>query len=46
MGVKTGYGCRDCGAHEQPDRLADDLGEALDFILEASPVEAGEGVRT
>jgi mannose-1-phosphate guanylyltransferase / phosphomannomutase len=45
IGVKTGHGCRDCGASEQPDRLADDLGEAVEFILAASAVEAAEGVR-
>jgi mannose-1-phosphate guanylyltransferase / phosphomannomutase len=45
IGVKTGHGCRDCGASEQPDRLADDLGEAVDFILAVDAVEPPEGVR-
>lgn len=44
IGVKTGHGCRDCGASEQPDRLAEDLGEAVEFILAASAVEGAEGV--
>lgn len=46
MGMKTGHVCRDYGGHEQPDWLAYDPGEALDFIPEANPVEASEGVRT
>jgi mannose-1-phosphate guanylyltransferase / phosphomannomutase len=45
IGVKTGHGCRDCGASEQPDRLADDLGDAVDFILAAAVVEPAKGVR-
>ena len=45
IGVKTGHGCRDCGASEWPDQLADDLGEAVDFILAAAAVEPAEGVR-
>jgi histidinol phosphatase-like enzyme len=43
--VKTAHGCRDCGASEQPDGLADDLGEAVDFIRAAAAVEPSEGVR-
>ena len=44
IGVKTGHGCRDCRACEQPDQLTDDLGEAVDFILGAAAVEPAEGM--
>lgn len=33
IGVRTGHGCRDCGAGELPDRLAADLREAVDIVL-------------
>jgi mannose-1-phosphate guanylyltransferase/phosphomannomutase len=33
IGVKTGHGCRDCDALELPDRLVEDLREAVDIIL-------------
>jgi mannose-1-phosphate guanylyltransferase/phosphomannomutase len=33
IGVKTGHGCRDCGAPDSPDWLVDDLGRAVDVIL-------------
>jgi mannose-1-phosphate guanylyltransferase/phosphomannomutase len=36
IGVKTGNGCRDCGAHDSPDRLVEDLGEAVEIILASS----------
>jgi histidinol-phosphate phosphatase family protein len=33
IGVRTGMGCRDCGALEAPDYLVQDLYEAADIIL-------------
>ena len=33
IGVRTGDGCRDCDALEQPDQLADDLSEAVSIVL-------------
>jgi mannose-1-phosphate guanylyltransferase / phosphomannomutase len=33
IGVKTGYGCRDCGGLESPDWLVEDLAAAVDIIL-------------
>ena len=33
IGVKTGHGCRDCDALDSPDRLVEDLREAVDIIL-------------
>jgi histidinol-phosphate phosphatase family protein len=33
IGVRTGHGCRDCGALEAPDHLVQDLNEAVDIIL-------------
>ena len=36
IGVKTGQGCGDCDALESPDRLVEDLGEAVDMILAPS----------
>ena len=38
IGVKTGHGCRDCDALESPDRLVEDLREAVDIILASSGV--------
>jgi FMN phosphatase YigB (HAD superfamily) len=38
IGVKTGNGCRDCDAFESPDRLVEDLREAVDVILASSNV--------
>jgi uncharacterized protein (DUF983 family) len=31
--VRTGQGCRDCGADAMPDRIAADLPAAVDIIL-------------
>jgi histidinol-phosphate phosphatase family protein len=36
IGVKTGHGCRDCDALVSPDRLVEDLREAVDIILASS----------
>jgi mannose-1-phosphate guanylyltransferase/phosphomannomutase len=33
IGVRTGNGCRDCGALDAPDHLVQDLYEAVDIIL-------------
>ncbi len=33
IGVRTGQGCRDCGADAMPDRIAADLPAAVDIIL-------------
>jgi mannose-1-phosphate guanylyltransferase / phosphomannomutase len=38
IGVKTGRGCLDCDALEAPDRLAEDLPEAVDIILASDGV--------
>jgi mannose-1-phosphate guanylyltransferase/phosphomannomutase len=43
IGVKTGHGCRDCDALEAPDRLVEDLREAVEIILASnSPVSLRE----
>jgi hypothetical protein len=36
IGVKTGNGCRDCGVLDSPDRLVEDLWEAVEIILASS----------
>ena len=33
IGVRTGHGCKDCDTLQQPDRLAEDLQEAVEIIL-------------
>jgi histidinol-phosphate phosphatase family protein len=38
IGVKTGHGCRDCDALASPDRLVNDLREAVDIILTSNGV--------
>ncbi len=40
IGVKTGHGCRDCDELEPPDRLVEDLGEAVDIILSSKKIVA------
>jgi histidinol-phosphate phosphatase family protein len=40
IGVKTGRGCLDCDSLEAPDRLAEDLPEAVDIILASDGVVA------
>jgi len=45
IGVKTGHGCRDCDALESPDRLVEDLREAVDIILASSGVAPTHGAQ-
>jgi mannose-1-phosphate guanylyltransferase / phosphomannomutase len=45
IGVKTGHGCRDCDAPESPDRLVEDLREAVDFILASSGIPPTPGAQ-
>src|SRR5208337_19366 len=45
IGVKTGLGCRDCDTLERPDRVVEDLDEAVDIILLSSTAEPVEGIR-
>jgi mannose-1-phosphate guanylyltransferase / phosphomannomutase len=45
IGVKTGHGCRDCDGIEPPDRLVEDLAEAVDIVLASSGVPPTPGAR-
>jgi histidinol-phosphate phosphatase family protein len=45
IGVKTGRGCRDCDVLESPDRLVENLQEAVDIILASTsvvPIQGGQ----
>jgi histidinol-phosphate phosphatase family protein len=44
IGVKTGHGCRDCDDFASPDRLVEDLKEAVDIILASGRVVPTRGV--
>jgi len=45
IGVKTGHGCRDCGTADAPDRLVEDLREAVDVILASSDTAPIQGAQ-